>query len=68
MPRLDNYSVIYWAAACLVHWAGYGVSDGQFVSAMDMICRDANMSVVQEAQFRRIVGDMMKGGDNGDAR
>lgn len=61
MDKIDEYASIYWAAACLLLWAGCGVSDIQFARAIDVFCDDAGMSVPQEALLRKIIEEM-KGG------
>lgn len=55
---MDEYMALYWAAACLVFWAGGGVTKGQFAEAVDKICGVANLSIPQEVLFKRIVQDM----------
>jgi hypothetical protein len=63
MNAMAEYASIYWAAACLVFWAGGGanVTAGQMVDAIDMVCDEAGMSVAHEALLKRIVNDMLKG-------
>lgn len=56
---MTQYAAIYWAAACLCLWAGCGVSDGQLVSAIDMICDEAGLTVPQEVLLKRMVKDMI---------
>lgn len=55
---MDEYMALYWAAACLVFWAGGGVTKGQFAEAVDNICSVAKLSIPQEVLFKRIVHDM----------
>lgn len=62
---MGEYASIYWAAACLVFWAGRGccnVSDGQLADAVNMVCDEAGLTVPQEGLLKRIVNDMMKKG------
>ena len=59
-----QYAAIYWAAACLVFWAGSGVTDGMLIQAIDMVCDAAGLTVPQEALLKRLVHKMM-GGSNG---
>ncbi len=53
---MGEYMSIYWAAACLCFWAGCGVSDGQLVEAIDMVCDGAHLTLAQEALLKRIIG------------
>jgi len=55
---VNEYSALYWAAACLVFWAGSGVTKGQFAKAVDKICCIAKLSVPQEVLFKRIIRDV----------
>ena len=65
----EEYSVIYWAAACLSIWAGRGccnVTDGQLAEAINMICDKAGLTLPQEVLLKRIaIGMIGKGEDNG---
>ena len=58
MQGMDEYASIYWAAACLVFWAGCGVSDVQFAKAVQMVCEKAGLSVVQEILLKDIAHKM----------
>ena len=58
MPGIGEYASIYYAAACLLQWAGCGVSDVsdvQFANAVNMVCDEAELTVQQEALLKRIV-------------
>lgn len=57
MEWIDESASIYWAAACLVFWAGCGVSDVQFANAVNMVCDEAKLSVAQECLLKRIIND-----------
>ena len=57
---MNEYAVLYWAAACLVFWAGGGVTKGQFAEAIDMICSEAKLTVPQEVLLKKIVNNMVK--------
>jgi len=57
---MDEYRTIYLAAACLVFWAGCGVSDGQLADAVNMVCDEAHLTVSQEVLLKRTVIDMMR--------
>lgn len=67
MMQVEQYMAIYWAAACLVFWAGGGayVSDGTLVQAVDTVCDDAKLAVPQEVLLKRTVHNMIKGEKNG---
>ena len=58
MEGIDEYASIYWAAACLVFWAGCGVTDGQLCDAVESICRDAELDLPHEALLKRMVNEM----------
>lgn len=61
-----EYASIYWAAACLVFWAGRGVSDAKFADAVNMVCDDAKLTIAQECLLKRLIGQLLaKGEDNG---
>lgn len=64
---MSEYCVLYWAAACLVFWAGGGsyVSDGTLMQAVDAVCEDAKLTVPQEVLLKRTLNNMMKGDENG---
>ena len=59
-----EYASIYWAAACLVFWAGRGVSDAKLADAIHMVCDDAKLTVPQEGLLKRIVGQLIAKGEN----
>ena len=64
----DEYMSIYWAAACLVFWAGGGsnVTAGQLNDAVNMVCDRAELTPSQEGLMKTIVWKMLKKGvDNG---
>lgn len=52
---MEEYAALYWAAACLVFWAGCGVSDLQMAEAVNMVCDDAHLTVPQEALFKKLI-------------
>lgn len=63
-----EYASIYWAAACLVFWAGGGsnVTAGQLNDAVNMVCDRAELTPSQEGLMKTIVWKMLKKGvDNG---
>lgn len=62
---MDEFAAIYWAAACLVLWAGGGVSDGQFADAVNITCDIAKLTAAQEAVLKETISNMMKGERNG---
>lgn len=64
---MNEYMAIYWAAACLVLWAGGGayVSGGTLMQAIDLVCDDARLSIPQEALLKRLVNNMIKEEKNG---
>lgn len=62
---MSEYSALYWAAACLVFWAGGGVTKGQMAQAIDMVCDDAKLTVPQEVLLKDIVSEMQKKGNHG---
>lgn len=57
---MDEYSALYWAAACLVFWACRGVSDGQLADAVNLTCDHARLTVSQEAVLKNLVNDLQK--------
>lgn len=57
---MNEYAVIYWAAACLTFWAGGGVTKGQFARAVEMVCKEARLTIPQEALLKRILERMAK--------
>lgn len=57
----NEYAAIYWAAACLVFWAGCGVSDGQMADAVNMVCDEAKLTVPQEALLKNVICKMTEG-------
>lgn len=59
---MSEYAALYWAAACLVFWASGGVTKGQMVQAVDMVCDDAKLTVPQEVLLKDIVRDLSKKG------
>ena len=59
---MDEYASIYWAAACLVFWAGCGVTDGQFSDAVNLTCDMARLTVSQEAVMKDVILEMQKEG------
>lgn len=65
--NIAQYSMIYWAAACLVLWAGGGayVPDGLLAQAINGVCDEAKLTVPQEALLKRLVIKMMNGGAHG---
>jgi hypothetical protein len=62
---MSEYAVIYWAAACLVFWAGGGVTKGQFAEAVDMVVKEAKLTVPQEVLLKKVIQKM--GGSDGCA-
>lgn len=58
---MEEYSVLYWAATCLVFWAGRGVSDGQFADAVNLICDMSRLTVQQESVMKNLIVEMQKG-------
>ena len=61
---MEEYMAIYWAAACLVFWAGRGccnVSAGQLADAINAVCDDASLTPPQEALMKRIIAKMTGG-------
>lgn len=61
MNHMEEYAVIYWAAACLAFWAGCGVSDWQMSDAVNMVCDEAKLTVPQEVLLKKIVNEMTGG-------
>lgn len=59
---MTEYAALYWAAACLVFWAGGGVTKGQMAQAVDMVCDDAKLTVPQEVLLKELVHDLSKKG------
>lgn len=59
---MTEYAALYWAAACLVFWAGGGVTKGQMAQAVDMVCDDAKLTVPQEVLLKELVQDLSKKG------
>lgn len=57
---MSEYCVLYWAAACLVFWAGGGVTKGQMAQAVDMVCSDAKLTVPQEVLLKDLVQDLSR--------
>lgn len=62
---MDEFAAIYWAAACLVFWAGSGVSDGQFADAVNLTCDMSGLTVPQEAVLKETINKLTKGESNG---
>lgn len=60
---MDDYASIYWAAACLVFWAGCGVSDGQLADAVNLVCDEAHLTIPQEGLLKRLVNTLRYGGE-----
>lgn len=63
MEGIGEYASIYWAAACLVFWAGRNcsnVSSGQFADAVAMVCDTAKLTLPQEALLKRIINKLTK--------
>jgi len=58
---MDEYAAIYWAAACLVFWAGCGVTDGQFADAVNLTCDMARLTVSQEAVMKDVILEAQEG-------
>ena len=58
---MDEFAAIYWAAACLVFWAGSGVTDGQLADAVNLTCDMSGLTVPQEAVLKETITNMMKG-------
>lgn len=65
---MEEYSAIYWAAACLVFWACRGVTDGQLADAVNMTCDMARLTATQEAVMKNLINDMKKGVADGRIR
>lgn len=64
----NDYAAVYWAAACLVFWAGCGVSDVQMAEAVRYVCDDAKLTIPQKALLTRLLHSMQKGEEpNGHA-
>ena len=62
---MDEYAAIYWAAACLVFWAGRGgcnVTGGQLSDAVNMVCDNAKLTLPQEGLLKMLVWNMLKEG------
>lgn len=61
---MDEYVSIYWAAACLVFWAGGGsnVTARQLNDAIGMICDEAALTPPQEGLLKTIVWRLMRKG------
>jgi len=57
---MSEYCVLYWAAACLVFWAGGGVTKGQMAQAVDMVCNDAKLTIPQEVLLKDLVQDLSR--------
>ena len=49
---MEEFASIYWAAACIVLWAGSGVTDGQLADAVNLTCDMSGLTVPQEAVFK----------------
>lgn len=60
MAQIDEYAVIYWAAACLAFVAGCGLTDGQLADAVNIVCDDAKLTVSQEALLKKFVVDLRR--------
>lgn len=60
MSKIDEYAVIYWAAACLAFVAGCGLTDGQLADAVNIVCDDAKLTVPQEALLKKFVVDLRR--------
>lgn len=58
---MDDFAAIYWAAACIVLWAGSGVSDGQFADAVNLTCDMSGLTASQEAVLKETINKMTKG-------
>ncbi len=63
-----EYASIYWAAACLVFWAGRGVSDAKLADAIHIICDDAKLTIPQEGLLKQIVGNLLTKGESNGAQ
>ena len=63
-----EYASIYWAAACLVFWAGRGVSDAKLADAVNMVCDDAKLTIPQESLLKRLVGQLLAKGEGNGAQ
>lgn len=57
---MNEYAAIYWAAACLVFWAGGGVTKGQFAKAVDLVVKEAKMTVPQEVLLKNTIRNIQK--------
>lgn len=60
-----EYAVLYWAAACLVNWAGRsvsGVTGRQLDDAVNMVCDEADMTIQQEGLLKMLLWKLMKKG------
>jgi len=58
---MDEFAEIYWAAACLVFWAGCGVSDCQFADAVNLTCDMSGLTASEEAVLKETINKMTKG-------
>lgn len=56
---MEEFLVIYWAAASLAFWADGGVTKLKLARAIDMVCRKAKLTVPQEALLKKLVQGMM---------
>lgn len=63
-----EYASIYWAAACLVFWAGRGVSDAKLADAVNMVCDDAKLTIPQESLLKMLVGRLLEKGETNGAQ
>jgi hypothetical protein len=62
---MGEYMSIYWAAACLVFWAGRGgsnVTGGQLNDAINMVCDEAKLTPPQEGLLKTLIWKMLKKG------
>lgn len=62
---MEEFASIYWAAACIVLWAGSGVTDGQLADAVNLTCDMSGLTVPQEAVFKETINKLMKGERDG---
>lgn len=59
---MEEYEVLYWAAACLANWAGCGcrnVTKLQLASAVEMICNEARLTPAQETMLKKFLNKIM---------
>lgn len=58
---MNEYAAIYWAAACLVFWAGCGsdVTAGQLDDAINMVCDEATLTLPQESLLKTMVWKLL---------